>query len=62
MDARAAQTAKVNCAPLSEVITAGTPNLATQWWSKARAQAMAVVEVKGMASGHLVDLSTTVNR
>ena len=37
-------------------MTAGTPNLETQTENRASAQALAVVEVMGTASTHLVDL------
>ena len=53
---RADQTEPENCGPWSEVMTAGTPNLETQTENRASAQALAVVEVMGTASTHLVDL------
>ncbi len=62
MEDKAAQTEEVNCAPLSDVISAGTPNLATHPCSRAWAQAAAVVEAKGMASGQRVERSTMVKR
>ena len=46
-----AQTEEVNCAPLSEVRTAGTPNLETQVDKKARAQDSAEIELNGATSG-----------
>jgi hypothetical protein len=57
-----AHKAEVNCAPLSEVMTEGTPNLAIQPVKRACAQSAAVMEARGIASGHLVVLSMTVNR
>ncbi len=59
---RPLQTDEVNCTPLSEVTTAGTPNLLTQPLRKAFTQSAVVVPASGMASGHLVLLSTTVNK
>jgi hypothetical protein len=56
------QIEDVNWEPLSDVITAGTPNLEIQVEIRARAQDSAVMEVKGTASGHLVVLSIMVNR
>ena len=47
-----AQTEEVNCAPLSEVRTAGTPNLETQVDRKAQAQVSAEIELNGATSGH----------
>jgi hypothetical protein len=40
----------------------GTPNLDTQPLIKASAQEAADISLSGMASNHLVDLSTAVNR
>ena len=51
---------EVNWAPLSEVMAAGTPNLAIQAWKRATAQSAAVVADTGTASAHLVDLSMMV--
>ena len=48
--------------PLLEVICNGTPNLDTQADSKAEAQASAVADFMGMASGQRVDRSTIVNK
>jgi hypothetical protein len=56
------QTAEVNWLPLSEVISCGIPNLDTQPPTKAVAQASAKVDLSGMASAHLVDLSRTVSK
>ena len=56
------QTAEKNCTPLSEVSTAGTPNLLTQLLKKAAAQLEVEVLTKGTASAHLVLLSTMVRR
>ena len=55
------QTAEVNCTPLSVVMTAGTPNLEIQPATRASAQAVAVVEDRGITSIHLVVLSTMVS-
>ena len=49
-----AQTEEVNCVPLSEVRTAGTPNLETQVDRKARTQVSAEIELNGATSGHQV--------
>ncbi len=55
-------TTKENWTPLSEVRTAGTPNLLTQLLKKAAAQLAVEVLTKGTASAHLVLLSTMVSR
>ncbi len=55
-------TAEENWTPLSEVRTAGTPNLLTQLLKKAAAQLAVEVLTKGIASAHLVLLSTMVSR
>jgi len=47
-------------APLSLVITAGTPNLEIHPWNMAEAHSAADIPVRGIASGHLVDLSMHV--
>ena len=54
------QSADVNCAPLSEVIVWGTPNLVIQVEQNASVQAEAVVEDRGTASAHRVVRSTMV--
>ncbi len=59
---RACHREDVNCAPLSEVMYAGTPNLWIQPVNNAVAQSAAEIPEIGMASGHLVVLSTTVKR
>ncbi len=51
----------MNWAPLSDVMVAGTPNLATQPAERALAQS-AVMDERGMASGHLDVLWIIVNR
>ena len=56
------QREEVNCAPRSEVILAGTPNLEIQPETKARAQSLAEVEDRGMASGQQEVLSKMVKR
>ena len=48
----------VNWAPLS----VGRPKRATQWNSCAQAQDLAEVSMRGMASGHRVNLSTMESR
>ena len=53
---------EVNWAPLSLVITAGTPNLEIHPWNMAEAKSAAAIPVRGTASGHLVDLSMHVKR
>ena len=52
----------VNCVPLSVVIVCGVPNLATHSWTKVSAHTSAVIDFSGITSGHLVLLSTIVNR
>ena len=47
---------EVNWAPLSLVITAGTPNLEIHSWNMSEAHSTAEIPVRGIASGHLVDL------
>ena len=56
----ASQREEVNCAPLSEVMTSGTPKRAIQWLNNAWAQAWAVVDDMGAASTHLVERSIIV--
>jgi hypothetical protein len=58
----AAQKEEVNCTPLSEVTTAGTPYLATHPAMNASAQSAAAVALSGKASAQRVDLSITVSR
>ena len=57
-----AQTKDVNCVPLSEVRTAGMPNLDTQVDKKAQAQDSAEIELNGATSGHQVVRSIIVRR
>ena len=52
----------VNCAPLSDVMIAGTPKRCIQPSNNALAHSAAVVDDNGNASGHRVLLSTTVKR
>ena len=59
--ATAAHNSDVNCAPQSEVVFEGDPKLAIQSLSP-RAQDLVDVSHNGMASSHLVNLSTMVNR
>ena len=59
---RPAHRADVNWAPLSDVMVAGTPNRDTQPAKRALAQSAAVMDERGMASGHLDVLSIIVNR
>lgn len=54
------QTVEVNWGPRSDVRWRGTPNRATQCSMKAWQQSSAVVELNGVASGHLVFLSMIV--
>ena len=56
------QREEVNCAPQSEVILAGTPNLEIQQEIKALVQSSAEVEDIGTASGQREVLSTMVKR
>ena len=53
-------TADVNCTPRSVVMMAGTPNREIHPTTKASAQAVAVVELRGSTSTHLVVLSMIV--
>ena len=53
---------EVNWAPLSFVITAGTPNLEIHPWNMAEAHSATEIPVRGIASCHLVDLSMHVKR
>ena len=55
-----AQTEDVNCAPLSEVKVAGTPNLDIQVEIKALTQASVEIEDIGTASGQPVVISIIV--
>ena len=52
----------VNCIPLSEVKTAGTPKCVIQWWSRAFTESLVFLAERGMASAHLVDRSMTGKR
>ena len=52
----------VNCGPLSDVISTGTPKRAIQCRAKALPTEAASVRASGMASGHLVNRSMTVSR
>jgi hypothetical protein len=59
---RPAHKPEENWTPLSDVMSAGTPKRATHPPMRASTQSSVEVAHRGMASGHLVDLSTTVNR
>ena len=50
------------CAPLSEVMTDRTLNHVVQPVKRAFAQSLMAINVRGIASGHLVVLSMIVNR
>ena len=52
----------VNCGPLSDVMSSGTPKRAIHELTNALAHSDVVVLRKGIASGHLVVLSTMVSR
>ncbi len=52
----------MNCGPLSEDMSRGTPNLATQWATNAWAQLAADVLPSEMASSHREERSITVRR
>ena len=52
----------VNCAPRSELITEGTPKVGIRDRSKTLAHSSAVVDWRGIASGHPLILSTMVNK
>jgi hypothetical protein len=53
---------EVNCAPLSDVMTEGTPNRWIHPEKSAAAQSAAAMLLSGMASGQRVVLSTIVKR
>ena len=53
---------EVNCAPLSDVIIAGTPKHAIQLKNSASEQSLVLVAEREIASNHLVNLSIIVNR
>jgi hypothetical protein len=59
---RLVQIELVNCAPRSEVIKDGTPNVGIQDRSKTLAHSSAVVDWRGIASGHPLVLSMMVNK
>ena len=52
----------MNFASLSEVITAETPKIGIQVHSRTFTHSSAVVDWRGIVSGHLLVLSTMVNR
>jgi len=58
--ANCGHTEEVNCAPLSEVKVAGTPNLGIQAEMKAFTQASVEIDDKGTATGQQVVLSIIV--
>lgn len=60
--ASAVQNSNMNCGPLSEVTSDGVPNQATQDMMNTLATSADVVEDRGIASGHLIVLHTTVRR
>ena len=60
--ASALQIPAMNCGPLSDVMSDGTPNLATQFSANALPTVAASVCAIGMASGHLVNWSMTVSK
>jgi hypothetical protein len=62
MEQRADHKLDVNCAPLSEVMTDGIPNLCIQPEKRAAAQSAAVTLLRGIASGQRVVRSTIVKR
>ena len=53
---------EVNWLPLSEVMMAGMPNLAIHLLMRASTQVSVSMEVKGMASSHLLDRSMMMKR
>jgi hypothetical protein len=59
---RVVHTEEVNCTPLSEVSSVGTPKRATHVDMRASTQASDEVESRGTASTQRVDLSIMVNR
>jgi len=56
-----AHTASVNCAPLSDVTTAGTPKQHTQVAMRASTMLSVSMLVRGTASSHLLVRSMMVN-
>ena len=59
---RAVHTEEVNCTPLSDVSSVGTPKRATHVEMRASTQASEEVERRGTASTQRVDLSIIVSR
>ncbi len=59
---RPAHRADVNWAPLSDVMVEGTPNRDTQPAKRALAQSAALMDERGMASGHFEVRLIIVNR
>jgi methylmalonyl-CoA mutase cobalamin-binding subunit len=59
---RPAHRADVNWAPLFDVMVVGTPNPDTQSAKRALSQSAAVMDLSGIASGHLEVQLMTVNR
>ena len=55
-----AHSSDVNCGPLSEIRSAGTPKRANHCLMKAFATVSVLASGSGMASGHRVNLSMTV--
>ena len=53
---------EVNCVPLSLVTIEGTPKCEIQPWNKAETHSAVEIPVKGITSGHRVDLSMQVKR
>ena len=53
---------EVNCVPLSLVIMEGTPKREIQPWNRAETHSAVDIPVKGITSGHRVDLSMQVKR
>ena len=53
---------EVNCVPLSLVIIEGTPKRKIQPWNKAKTHSAVEIPVKGITSGHHMDLSKQVKR
>ena len=53
---------EVNCVPLSLVTIEGTPKREIQPWNKAETHSAVEIPVKGITTGHRVNLSMQVKR
>ena len=58
---KVAHSSEVNCEPLPDVSSVGTPRRAIQCKARAFTHVVVCASTSGIASGHLMNLSTTVN-